>query len=104
MKIGSYNLFESGCTISSCEIGDLNEFNHKCFVEDNCRIGTMCQIGPKVTLPVGTKLPNNVIAYEDSKIMINEESSNADARKSKIKEVSSILAVQLQKHNKLRKV
>ena len=44
-------------------------------------------------MPVGTKLPNNVIAYEDSKLMINEESSNSDARKSKMKEVSSILAV-----------
>jgi len=59
MKIGNYNLFEAGCTISSSEISDLNEFNHKCFVEDNCKIGNHCQVGPRVSLPVGTRMGNN---------------------------------------------
>ena len=73
MKVGNYNIFETGCTISSSEIGHLNEFNHKCFVEDNCRISNFCIIGPKVTLPVGSKLLENTVAYEDGKNMVNEE-------------------------------
>ena len=95
MKIGNYNLFETGCTISSSEIGNMNDFNHKCFVEDNCRIGDFCQIGPKVTLPVGTKLPSNMVAYEDGKAMFNEENQAFETKKPKMKELCSILSAQL---------
>lgn len=104
MKIGNYNLFEAGCTISSSEIGDLNEFNHKCFVEDNCKIGNQCQVGPRVSLPVGTRMGNNMVAYEDGKLMSNEESSSNDTKKPKMKELCNILGVQLAKHNKLKSV
>lgn len=102
MRIGNYNLFEAGCTISSSEIGDLNEFNHKCFVEDNCKIGSHCQVGPRVSLPVGTRMGNNMVAYEDGKMMGNEESASIDTKKPKMKELCSILGVQLMKHNKLK--
>ena len=50
MKIGNYNLFEAGCNISSCMIGDMNEFHHKCFVDDNCKVANCCIVGPKVHL------------------------------------------------------
>ena len=82
MKIGSYNLFETGCTISSSNIGDMNEFNHKCFVEDNCRIYNFCTVGPRVTLSTGTKLGNYVVAYDDNKTMLNEnENYSQDSKK-----------------------
>ena len=42
MRVGNYNHFETGCTISSSEIGDMNEFCFKCFVEDNCKIQNGC--------------------------------------------------------------
>ena len=87
MKIGSCNLFESGCTISSSEIGDMNEFCHRSFVEDNCKIANYCVVGPKVTLSVGTKMANNVIAYDDGKTMLNEENPNMDTKKPKMKEL-----------------
>ena len=70
MRVGSYNLFECGCTISSSEIGDMNDFCHKSFVEDNCKIASCCYVGPKVTLPVGTKMVDNQVAYEDGKMML----------------------------------
>jgi len=50
MKIGNYNLFEAGCNISSSNIGDMNEFSHKCFVDDNCKISNFCIVGPRVIL------------------------------------------------------
>ena len=103
MHIGSYNLFEAGCTISTSEIGDYNEFCHKSFVEDNCRIGNMCVVGPRVTLPFKTELTNNIVAYEDSRTMMNDESVTPEIKKPKMKELCQILAVQLFKHNKMRK-
>ena len=45
-----------------------------------------------------------MVAYEDSKFMNNEENSNPDVKKSKMKELCSILTIQLPKRNKLRKV
>ena len=54
MKIGNYNIFEAGCTVSSCTIGDMNEFSNKCFVDDNCKISSLCYVGPKVVLTAGT--------------------------------------------------
>ena len=48
MRIGNYNLFEAGCNVSSSTIGDCNEFSHKSFVDDNCKIGNFCIVGPKV--------------------------------------------------------
>ena len=104
MRVGSYNLFECGCTISSSEIGDMNDFCHKSFVEDNCKIASCCYVGPKVTLPVGTKMVDNQVAYEDGKMMVNQENSTADIKKPKMKELCSIQAVQVAKHNNLRKV
>ena len=74
MHIGSYNLFEAGCTISTSEIGDMNEFSNKCFVEDNCKIGNCCTIGPKVALPVGSRLGDNIIVFEDSRQIVNDDS------------------------------
>ena len=100
MKIGNCNLFESGCTISSSEIGDMNDFCHRCFVEDNCKIANYCQVGPKVTLSVGTRMANNVVAYDDGKTMLNEENPNQDTKKPKMKDLCSILAQQLPKHHK----
>ena len=103
MHIGSYNIFEAASVVSSSEIGDMNEFNNKAFVEDNCKIGNLCTIGPKVTLPSGTKLNHNSTVYEDSRIMINEELT-AEMRKPKIKELSQILAMQLfRQQNKNKK-
>ena len=55
-------------------------------------------------MPVGTKMQNNTVAYEDGKIMPIFESAGTDGKKPKMKDLCSILAVQLQKHNKLRKV
>ena len=81
MHIGSYNLFEAGSTISTSEIGDCNEFSNKCFVEDNSKIGNCCTIGPKVTLPVGSRLGDNIIVYEDSKQMVNDDQGQAELRK-----------------------
>jgi hypothetical protein len=31
MIIGSYNVFEVGCKIDSCDIGDFNTFEPRCF-------------------------------------------------------------------------
>ena len=92
MRIGNYNLFEAGCSISSSEIGDMNEFNHKCFVEDNCKIANLCSVGPMVTLTVGSKLGNNMVAYEDGKQMVNEDNPAIDTKKPKMKELCNILA------------
>ena len=84
MHIGSYNLFEAACVISSSEIGDMNEFNNKAYIEDNCKVGNLCTVGPKVTIPSGTKLAHNSTVFEDSRIMINEE-LQAEMRKPKMK-------------------
>ena len=73
MKVGSYNLFEAGCNVSSSTIGDLNEFSHKCFVDDNCKIGNFCIVGPRVNLQPGTVLVDNMVAFDDSRMMLNEE-------------------------------
>ena len=54
-----------------------------------------CQIGPKVTLPVGNKLGNFTVAYEDGKFMNNEENSALDNKKTKMKELCNILAALL---------
>ena len=72
MKIGSYNLFEANCNVSSSTIGDLNEFGHKSFVDDNCKIGSYCFLGPKVVLQPGTVMPDNHVAYDDGKMRFIE--------------------------------
>ena len=103
MHIGSYNIFEAACIVSSSEVGDMNEFNNKCYIEDNCKVGNLCTVGPKVTLPSGSKLKDNSTVYEDSRIMANEELT-AEMRKPKIKELCHILALQLFKQqNKSKK-
>ena len=73
MKIGSYNLFETGCTVSTSEIGDYNEFSLKCFIEDNCRVGNNNYIGPRVALQVGSRLGDNKLVYEEDKILVNDD-------------------------------
>ena len=72
MKIGNYNLFEADCTITSSDIGDSNDFSFKCFVDDNCRIGNFCQVGPKVVLQGGSRLTDYTVMYDDnrSKVMM----------------------------------
>ena len=104
MKIGNYNLFETGCTVSSSEIGDFNEFQFKSFVEDNCRVGSHCFVCPKVTLSVGTKMTDYLVAYEDGKFMSNAQSAGNENKKGKMRELCGILSTQLQKHGNLRKV
>ena len=45
-----------------------------------------------VTLTVGSKLVNNMVAYEDGKQMINDENPAVDTKMPKMKELCSILA------------
>ena len=90
MKIGSFNLFETGCTVSSSEIGDYNDFSHKCFIEDNCKVASYCIVGPKVVLPVGTRMAENMVAYDDGKMMLNEENQAKETKKPKMRELCQI--------------
>ena len=87
MKIGNYNLFEADCTITSSDIGDSNDFSFKCFVDDNCRIGNFCQVGPKVMLQNGTRLADYTVMYDDNRSLSSEDSSQNDTRKAKMKEL-----------------
>ena len=75
MKIGNYNLFEADCTITSSDIGDSNDFSFKCFVDDNCRIGNFCQVGPKVVLQGGSRLTDYTVMYDDNRSLSSEDSS-----------------------------
>ena len=94
MKIGSYNLFEAGCSVSSSMIGDMNEFGHKCFVDDNCKIGNLCIVGPKVHLQPSSAIADNMVAYDEGKLMLNEENT-AEVKKPKMKELCTIQSIHI---------
>ena len=90
MHIGSFNVFEVASQIDSTDIGDLNEFQHKCVVRDSCKIGDYCQINPCVTVPAGTNLESYSVVYDDGKIRKNQE-PNEEAKKVSIKELCAFL-------------
>ena len=94
MVIGNFNVFEAGCNVSSSQIGDMNEFGHKCFVDDACKIGNLCVVGPKVHLMPSTVVPDNMAVYEDGRMMLNEENT-AEAKKPKMKELCTIQSIHI---------
>uniref|UniRef100_A0A7S3CLC6 Dynactin subunit 6 n=1 Tax=Strombidium rassoulzadegani TaxID=1082188 RepID=A0A7S3CLC6_9SPIT len=95
MNVGSYNLFEVGSIISSSEIGDYNEFQSKSQVEDNCKIGSNCTVGPKVMIQKGQVLGNNKIMYEDDRYHVNEDAAQIYVKKQKVKDMAGLLIAKL---------
>ena len=95
MNVGSYNIFEVGTMVSTSEIGDYNEFQSKCVVEDNCRVGSNCTLGPKVSLSVGMQTGNNKIIYEDDRYHVNDDMAQVSVKKQKLKEMANLLIKQL---------
>ena len=65
MKIGSYNLFESGCVVSSSDIGDYNEFQINSKIGGGCLIGSGCCFTPGIIIPNNTKIANNLVYFGD---------------------------------------
>ena len=104
MKIGSYNVFEAGSIVTSSRIGNLNEFQHKSFVDDNCRIGNACVVGPCAKLTPGTVLADNTFVSDDGRVMVNDESTIPETRKQKVKELCVIQSISIQKYFKVRNV
>ena len=92
MTIGQGNIFEAACTIMTSDIGDFNEFGNKSVVDDNCRIGNLCMIGPMVSIPHGTRLANNIVVFDDSRSLVNEDMT-VEIKKPKMKELCQILGI-----------
>ena len=90
MHIGSYNVFEVGAQVDSSDIGDLNEFQHKCLIKDSCRVENYCQINPCVTVPQNSQLDSYSVVYDDGKNRKNLE-PNEEAKKLSIKELCAFL-------------
>ena len=102
MTIGSYNFFEVHSQLDSTDVGDMNEFQFKCMVQDGCKIDNFCQINACVTVPRGTHLPNYSVVYEDGGRIRENLDFNEDAKRSTVKELCTFLLEQLPKHNKQR--
>ncbi|KAL4505104.1 hypothetical protein ABPG73_021951 [Tetrahymena malaccensis] len=65
MFIGSYNLFEVGSKVDTSDIGNMNHFEPRSSVEQDCQIKDKCTIGACVKLPQGTIIEDKKIYYPD---------------------------------------
>ncbi|KAG6966136.1 hypothetical protein JG688_00006911 [Phytophthora aleatoria] len=61
MKIGSDNLFESGCEVRSRSVGSSNWFEPKARALEGSVIGSNCLIGSGVVVAAGELVPDNSI-------------------------------------------
>ncbi|POM62134.1 hypothetical protein PHPALM_28748 [Phytophthora palmivora] len=61
MKIGSDNLFESGCEVRSCSVGNGNWFEPKAKALEGSVVGSNCLIGSGVVVAEGERIPDNSI-------------------------------------------
>mmetsp|Transcript_7591 Transcript_7591/g.8288 ORF Transcript_7591/g.8288 Transcript_7591/m.8288 type:complete len:165 (+) Transcript_7591:31-525(+) len=103
MNIGNYNHFQVGSSISSCEIGDLNEFLLKSKVESGAKIGNGCIIAAGVTLERDSKLEDHTVVNGLNDRRIRSD-MNVDATKSNMKCMVEVLAKQLAKYNQIRTI
>ena len=65
MTIGSFNLFEVGCSITDCEIGSYNEFGVRSTIPAGCSIQNNFSISPGITMISGYRLPNGYVVFKD---------------------------------------
>ncbi|CUT99351.1 dynactin subunit 6 [Echinococcus multilocularis] len=61
--IGDFNVFEVGARVHSCEVGNSNVFESKCFVGPQVRISNGCVIGAMCSLTAPEQLPENTIVF-----------------------------------------
>lgn len=61
MRIGSGNLFESGCVVQSHRVGDGNWFEPKAQARAGSVIGSNCLIGSGVVVAAGERVPDNSV-------------------------------------------
>lgn len=95
MIIGSYNLFEVGCQIDFCEIGNCNVFEHRVKVEPNCKIGNGCILTAGVRVPSGSIIPDSMIVYGEGRMMKNL-SMPEEVFRMNIRALAEVLAKALQ--------
>lgn len=66
LSIGAINVFEVGCTVEACRIGEKNLFECKSYVGPNVAVSSGCIIGAGVRLHYNQELPENTVIYRSA--------------------------------------
>ncbi|EGR34330.1 hypothetical protein IMG5_016210 [Ichthyophthirius multifiliis] len=97
MIIGSYNMFEVGSKIDTCDIGDFNTFEARCIVEQGCIIKNKCSIGSTIKIPQNTVLDEKKIHFPDK--VIKEMNFDEQKYKKNIIQMHQALSILIPQNN-----
>jgi len=63
MRIGSYNLIETGARVSSRRVGDRNTIEIRAVLSEGTVVGNDCVVGVNVRIPPNEVLPDSVVVF-----------------------------------------
>ena len=99
MIIGSHNLFEVCCEITSCRIGEFNRFEPRSRVCAGVRVGNNCALGPAAVL--ARSIPDGTAVYGPSSLSSPIIGADFDEAKEQHLSHLKLLAESLPHHNHL---
>ena len=91
MRIGNYNTFEVGSYLENSNVGDMNEFGVKCYIQQGTNIGNGCYINPMVRVPAKSQVASHSV-YIDEGVIAQDNELRTENHKQQCKEIAAILS------------